>query len=175
RDVQPKLLRALEQREVQTIGETAPITVDVRIVAAAQAPLGDAVAAGLFRADLQARLDGLTIVLPPLRERRDETVGLFRELLSRHAGGRPPALDPKLVEAIALADWPLNVRALVSVARRLLVLHGHEPLLKRSHLPDALGARPPSWAEPAREEPGPTSAAARRSVDDQDDFASLVA
>jgi transcriptional regulator with PAS, ATPase and Fis domain len=176
RDVQPKLLRALEQHEVQSLGEAGATHVDVRIVAAAQAPLADAVAAGRFRADLQARLDGLTIVLPPLRARRDEAVALFRELLRQHAGGRPPALDPKLVEALALHDWPLNVRELVTVARRLLVVHGHEPLLKRAHLPDSLRAR--AEVEPAREaEPAPAAAAhpGRRSVDDAGDFEALVA
>jgi transcriptional regulator with PAS, ATPase and Fis domain len=172
RDVQPKLLRALEQREVQSLGEAATVHVDVRIVAAAQAPLAEAVAAGRFRADLQARLDGLTIVLPPLRARRDEAVALFRELLRQHAGGRAPALDPKLIESVALHDWPLNVRELVTVARRLLVVHGHEPLLRRAHLPDELRARAEAPTATVAGQPAPP---ARRSVDDAEDFATLVA
>ncbi len=85
-DVQPKLLRVLQQREVQALGETTPVAVDVRILAAAQEPLSNAVTAGRFRADLRARLDGLTIVLPPLRERRDEIAPLFQQFL-REAGG----------------------------------------------------------------------------------------
>ena len=63
-------------------------------------------------------------MLPPLRERRDDIVPLFREFLREHAGGRPPALDPKLVEALTLYDWPLNVRELLGLARKLLLDHG---------------------------------------------------
>jgi transcriptional regulator with AAA-type ATPase domain len=175
-DVQPKLLRALEQREVQTLGETVPVAVDVRIVAAAQAPLAEAVAARRFRADLQARLDGLTIVLPPLRERRDEAVALFGELLRQQAGGHPPALDHKLVEAVALHDWPLNVRELGSLARNLLLHHGHEPLLKRAHLPEvfqqAVAARAGGPAPVERA--APPAAPARKSIDDAEEFSALV-
>jgi transcriptional regulator with PAS, ATPase and Fis domain len=177
-DVQPKLLRALQQREVQGLGETTPVAVDVAIVAAAQEPLAAAVRAKRFRADLQARLDGLTIVLPPLRERRDDIVPLFREFLREHAGGRPPALDPKLVETLMLYDWPLNVRELVALARKLLLTHGHEPVLKRSHLPEAFvqslaGSAKPTPAEVPRERaPG---GAARRRTDDEAEFSALVA
>ena len=175
-DVQPKLLRALEQRQVQGLGETATVAVDVAVVAAAQAPLGDAVRAGRFRADLQGRLDGLTIVLPPLRERRDDVAPLFRELLRAHAGGRPPELDPKLVEALLLHDWPLNVRELLGLARKLLLTHGHEPVLKRSHLPEVMvdgagkRAAPPPGAPAARAGGGP-----RRPTDDAAEFSALVA
>jgi transcriptional regulator with AAA-type ATPase domain len=178
--VQPKLLRALEQREVQALGETTPVAVDVRIVSAAQEPLADAVSAGRFRADLQARLDGLTIVLPPLRERRDEIAPLFAEFLRQHAGGRPPELDARLVEAISIHNWPLNVRELLALARRLLVLHGHEPVLKRSHLPENLIARP---SEVTRHD-GPAlledqvrggDGRLRRRIDDEDEFKALIA
>jgi transcriptional regulator with PAS, ATPase and Fis domain len=176
--VQPKLLRVLQQREVQALGETTPVAVDVRLVAAAQEPLSNAVTAGHFRADLRARLDGLTIVLPPLRERRDEIAPLFQQFLREQAGGRPPELDPKFVEALCLHDWPLNVRELQTLARKLLVLHGHEAILRRAHLPEGFGAA-------ARERPRPGAAApsdrargdegrARRSVDDAGEFAALV-
>jgi transcriptional regulator with PAS, ATPase and Fis domain len=182
-DVQPKLLRALQQREVQGLGETAPVAVDVAVVAAAQEPLADAVRARRFRPDLQARLDGLTLVLPPLRQRRDDIAPLFQEFLREHAGGRPPGLDPKLVEALLLYEWPLNVRELLGLARRLLLTHGHEPVLKRSHLPEAFaarGARPADGGGGAPAHagaPGPARAAggpARRSTDDADEFEALV-
>ncbi|HVZ75586.1 MAG TPA: sigma 54-interacting transcriptional regulator [Polyangia bacterium] len=178
-DVQPKLLRALQQRQVQGLGEPKPVDVDVAIVAAAQEPLANAVRAGRFRADLLARLDGLTVVLPPLRERRDDVVPLFREFLREHAGGRPPDLDAKLVEALTLYDWPLNVRELLAVARRLLLTHGHEPLLKRSHLPasflpTSLAASSPAGGWPV--EPSPARPLpARRKVDDAAEFDALVA
>jgi transcriptional regulator with AAA-type ATPase domain len=178
-EVQPKLLRALQERVVQGLGEISPVSVDVGIVSAAQEPLAAAVTAKRFRADLQARLDGLTIVLPPLRERRDDVVPLFREFLRAHAGGDPPALDPKLVEALLLHDWPLNVRELLAVARKLLLTHGHEPLLKRSHLPEGLsaGAKPgrATSATPAGERGRAASAGVRRSTDDEAEFTALVA
>jgi transcriptional regulator with PAS, ATPase and Fis domain len=184
-DVQPKLLRALQQREVLGLGETAPVAVDVAIVAAAQESLAGAVAAKRFRADLQARLDGLTVVLPPLRERRDDVVPLFQQFLREHAGGAPPRLDPKLVEALLLHDWPLNVRELLSTARKLLVTHGQEPVLKRSHLPEAFSARArptpqaldvrPSGAGGPEAERRGSSGALRRPTDDEAEFAALVA
>jgi transcriptional regulator with PAS, ATPase and Fis domain len=175
-DVQPKLLRVLQQREVLGLGETAPVPVDVAIVAAAQEPLASAVAAKRFRPDLQARLDGLTVVLPPLRERRDDIVPLFREFLHAHAGGRPPALDPKLAEALTLHDWPLNVRELLGLARKLLLTHGGEPVLKRSHLPEGFAANKAgagAGAAPAGEPARPASA--RRPIDDEAEFTALVA
>jgi transcriptional regulator with PAS, ATPase and Fis domain len=178
-DVQPKLLRVLQQREVLGLGETTPVTVDVAVVAAAQEPLAEAVRAKRFRADLQARLDGLTIVLPPLRERRDDVVPLFREFLREHSGGRPPALDAKLAEALTLYAWPLNVRELLALARKLLLTHGHEPVLKRSHLPEAMvssGKPARGESSPAPSEPGRTpNGALRRRTDDEAEWAALVA
>jgi transcriptional regulator with AAA-type ATPase domain len=176
-DVQPKLLRVLQQREVLGLGETAPVAVDVAIVTAAQEPLASAVAAKRFRPDLQARLDGLTVLLPPLRDRRDDVVPLFREFLREHAGGRPPALDPKLAEALTLYDWPLNVRELLGLARKMLVTHGGEPVLKRSHLPEAFAAamkpgRAGSAASPAGR---PSSPSVRKRTDDEAEFTALVA
>ena len=174
-DVQPKLLRALQEREVQGLGETAPVAVDVALVAAAQVPLADAVRAGRFRPDLQARLDGLTVVLPPLRERRDDIAPLFREFVRAHAGGRPPELDPKLVEALTLYDWPLNVRELLGLARKLLLTHGQERVLKRSHLPEPYaGAK----GAPAADAPDPKprfDPSVRRPTDDAAEWTALVA
>ena len=134
--LQAKLLRALEERAVQPLGEPRPVPIDVRIVAAAQEKLGNAVTAGRFRADLHARLDGLTLILPPLRQRREEVPYLFTMLLSRHSGGHPPVVEPRLIEQLLLYDLPFNVRELDLLARRLLVLHAHEGTLKRSHLPE---------------------------------------
>lgn len=134
--IQPKLLRVLEQREVLALGETGAVAIDVRVVAATQEALSEAVAAGRFRADLHARLDGLTVMLPPLRARREDVIPLFLEFLQQHASdGPPPALETKLVEALCLYDWPLNVRELLLLARRLLALHAHEGVLKKAALP----------------------------------------
>jgi DNA-binding NtrC family response regulator len=143
--VQPKLLRALEQGEVQPLGEARPVAIDVRVVCATQEPLTQAVAEKRFRADLLARLDGLTLKLPPLRERREDIAPLFLRLLHDLSRGKPPAVDPKLIESLLLYDWPLNVRELVLLIRRVLATQATEPMLKRAMLPERMmGAAAPT-------------------------------
>src|SRR6478609_4123782 len=131
--LQAKLLRVIEQQEVQPLGEAKPVKLNVRVLAAAQEPLATAVAQGRFRADLFARLDGLTVRLPPLRERRAEIPYLFARL---------PSVDVRVVERLCLYDWPFNVRELGLLVRRLLVLHGTEPMLKLQHLPERFQVEP---------------------------------
>jgi DNA-binding NtrC family response regulator len=187
--LQGKLLRVLEQKEVVPIGETRPVPIDVRVVAASQEPLRRAVEAGKLRADLLARLEGLTVRLPPVRERVDEVPYVFARLLQDHSGGRPPAVEPKLVENLCLYDWPFNVREIDLLARRLLALHGHEPALRRSHLPERiLGARAgrpndaaaqhaPARADSSRRAGATAEAAAQEAADArrERELASLVA
>jgi DNA-binding NtrC family response regulator len=168
--LQSKLLRVLEQGEVQPLGESRPVPVDARVVCATQEPLPRAVEEKRFRADLLARLAGVTVVLPPLRERREDIAPLFLHLLRERSGGRPPAVDSKVIESLLLHDWPLNVRELVLLTRRLLAMHGTEPSLKRAMLPEPMagggrGAVPPPKA------PG---GAARAPTADDAAFAQLV-
>jgi transcriptional regulator of acetoin/glycerol metabolism len=138
--LQAKLLRVLEEREVQPLGETRPVPVDVRILVAGQQSLADVVREGRFRPDLLARVDGVTIRLPPLRRRREDVPPLFSHLLGRFAQAAVPAIETDLVERLCLHDWPFNVRELVLLARRLLTLHGHESTLTAHHLPERIGA-----------------------------------
>jgi transcriptional regulator of acetoin/glycerol metabolism len=140
--LQAKLLRVLQEGEVQPLGETRPVPVDVRIVVASQQPLMDAVKQGRFRADLLARLDGITVRLPPLRQRKEDVPHLFSALLRDVTGGRAPAIEGELVERLCIHDWPFNVRELVQLVRQLLVLHPGESLLGATHLPARIGARP---------------------------------
>jgi hypothetical protein len=135
--VQAKLLRALEQKEVLPIGESRAVAVDVRVIAATQVPLARAVAEKRLRPDLHARLDGFTLRLPPLRERRADIPSLFLHLLGRH-GLAAPVLSPRLVEALCRYDWPLNVRELDFLAQRLALLLAGQPIFRRSHLPDRI-------------------------------------
>ena len=137
-ELQAKLLRVIEQREVLPLGETQPIAVDVQFVAASQLALGDAVATGRFRADLRSRLEGIVLEIPPLRERRADIVPLFLRLLVRHGFQRPPDLEHELVEALCLHAWPMNVRELENIARRLSAMHGTESTLKVEHVADWL-------------------------------------
>ncbi|MET0793125.1 MAG: sigma 54-interacting transcriptional regulator [Polyangiaceae bacterium] len=169
--LQAKLLRVIEQQEVQPLGEAKPVKLDVRVLAAAQEPLAQAVEQGRFRADLFARLDGLTVRLPALRERRAEVPYLFTRLLVEGSGARPPAVDVRLVERLCLYDWPFNVRELGLLVRRLLVLHGAERLLKLQHLPERL------QPEPGEEQPGaaPAEGTPERRGSEAPDFAELLA
>lgn len=175
--IQPKLLRALEQREVLPIGEVTPVPVDVRTVVATQESLAKAVANGRFRADLQARLDGLTVVLPPLRMRREDIVPLFLWQLQHDAQGTVPAIEPKLIQSLCLYHWPLNVRELVQLVRRLVSVNGHEPLLRLSHLPEQfLGGSRDQGSLDEQSDRRPSQPAKRdwRPTSDEGDFEALV-
>jgi DNA-binding NtrC family response regulator len=136
--VQPKLLRALETGEVQALGEVRAVRVDVRFVVATQEPLARALTEKRLRADLIARLDGGTVKIPPLRDRREDIVPLFLHLLSRHATAPLGEIDPRLIEALLLYDFPLNVRELVLQARRLVAMHEPGATLNRSALPERM-------------------------------------
>jgi transcriptional regulator of acetoin/glycerol metabolism len=136
--IQPKLLRVLEQGEVTPLGETKPIPIDVRVVVATQRPLAALVAENRFRADLMARLDGLRIRLLPLRSRVEEVPNLFRRRLMIRSGPTP-SVDAAVVETLCCHRWPLNVREVTNLAKRVLALHGHEKVLKRSHLVTLMG------------------------------------
>jgi transcriptional regulator of acetoin/glycerol metabolism len=139
--LQAKLLRVLQEGEVQPLGETRPVPVDVRIVVASQQPLMDAVKQGRFRADLLARLDGVTVTLPPLRQRKEDVPPLFSHMLRELTQGRAPAVEGEVVERLCIHDWPFNVRELLQLVRQLLVLHPGESLLRASHLPGRIGLR----------------------------------
>jgi transcriptional regulator with AAA-type ATPase domain len=171
---QAKVLRVLQERQVRAVGETRDISIDVRVIAATQEPLGAAVADKRFRADLQARLEGLTVVLPALRERREDIAPLFLRFLREHAGGRPPAVEAKLVEALCLYDWPTNVRELLLMTRRLLGVHGHEPVLKKAHLPEPLLPRARLASQPGIDRLESQKRTWRK-TDDESEFEALVA
>jgi transcriptional regulator of acetoin/glycerol metabolism len=137
--LQSKLLRVLEEREVQPLGEDRSIPVDVRVIVAGQRSLLEAARQGQFRADLLARLDGVTVRLPPLRARREDVFPLFSHFLGALGQGRTPSLEGALVERLLVHDWPFNIRELGLVVRRLVVLHGHESTLRAAHLPERIG------------------------------------
>jgi two-component system response regulator FlrC len=136
--VQAKLLRAVEQHEVLPLGESRPVPIDVRLVAATQSPLAQAVAAKRFRGDLLARIEGLTVTIPSLRERAEEIPALFRKIMETF-GGRavPPRLDPSFVERLCVHDWPFNVRELTLLARKLLALFPDATVFDQSALPES--------------------------------------
>jgi len=136
--VQAKLLRVLEEREVQPLGEVRPVPIDVRLVVAGQQSLVRSVEDGRFRADLLARVEGVTVKLPPLRDRREDVLPLFSRLIAELGSGSAPAVESDFVERLSMHDWPFNVRELVLLVRRLLVLHAEVSTLRAEHLPERL-------------------------------------
>lgn len=133
--IQAKLLRVLEQHEVQPLGESEPQPIDVRIAVAAQGSLAEAADKGEFRQDLLARLDGLTVRLPPLRERVGDVPMLFLRASAELDAGRAPALEAEFVERLCMHDWPFNVREVVLLAKRLRALAGERATLRVGDLP----------------------------------------
>jgi DNA-binding NtrC family response regulator len=123
-NVQVKLLRVLQEREVERVGGSRPIAVDIRIVAATHQPLEERIAQGRFRQDLFFRLNVLPIHLPPLRERPEDIEPLARAFLARFAGELGKVLEPApaMLEALEAYDWPGNVRELRNVLERAAVL-----------------------------------------------------
>jgi DNA-binding NtrC family response regulator len=131
--IQVKLLRVLQEREIIPVGATEAVPVDVRILAATNKDLDKEVEHGNFRQDLYYRLNVIPIVIPPLRERRDDVPLLLEHVLARagFAGSMPGGnrsqdhiFTEKAFQALCAYDWPGNVRELENVVERLLVLAG---------------------------------------------------
>ena len=132
---QGKLLRALQEREVRPLGAKEPIQVDVRIIAATNAPLDDEVRAGRFRADLYYRVNEFGLVLPPLRERREDIPHLARRFLAEASRElKRPAFEiaDDAVELLTAYRWPGNARELKNVMRRAALLS--DGVVGRQHL-----------------------------------------
>ena len=160
---QAKLLRAVESRELFRVGGTQPRSIDVRFVAATNRDLPSLCDAGAFRSDLYFRLNGITITIPPLRERVASIRPLAEELIARQCAktGRtpPPTLTPEAVAHLEAHAWPGNVRELRNVVERALVLYQGARIGPEHLLLDA-GAQRPSRAPPA---PAPVATAAPES------------
>jgi DNA-binding NtrC family response regulator len=132
-EVQPQLLRAIENRELIPLGESQTVPINVRFLCATQASLREAVETGSFRADLRARLEGARIVMPPLAERRGDTPFLFLHLL-RKSSQNPPVPDARILEQLCLYEWPLNVRELLSLVKRLVAAYPNAKTLSLSEV-----------------------------------------
>ena len=122
---QAKVLRVLQDGVVTRIGGAKPVQVDVRVVAATNKRVEEEIAAGRFREDLYYRLNVVPLSVPPLRERREDIPGLvahFMDVLTRHEGVPPRAIEPDAVKRLTELDWPGNVRELRNTIERLLIL-----------------------------------------------------
>lgn len=137
-DLQPKLLRALEEHTVRPVGSNQELALDVRVVASAQAPLEEAVARGTFRQDLYFRVAVALLQVPPLRERKMD-IGILARHFAEASGAENRPLPEDLLSLWMKHDWPGNVRELRnSVARWVL---GEDPLPAASRPSKRLGAR----------------------------------
>ena len=136
--VQVKLLRALQEHEVRRVGENLTRKVDVRVIAATNRNLVDEVKAGRFREDLYYRLHVIELVVPPLRERRDDIVPLARAILARIAPrlrSKVTGFTPAAVDHLVRYPWPGNVRELENAIERAVVLAAGSRI-DRTELPD---------------------------------------
>ena len=129
---QAKFLRVLQEREFLRLGGTRTVRVNVRVIAATNRDLDEAVAQGKFRADLYYRLNVFDIRIPPLRERRDDIVPLAAEFLREFAGAAA-GLTPEAMEALRRHEWPGNVRELRNVLERALIMC-EGPFIDAKHL-----------------------------------------
>ncbi|MBI3271197.1 MAG: sigma-54-dependent Fis family transcriptional regulator [Planctomycetes bacterium] len=146
-DVQAKMNRLVQQKEIRAVGETEWRRVDVRIVAATNQELHALVAKGRFREDFYYRLNVFPVEVPPLRARKEDLARLAAHFLERHArvAGRPPAqISAQAMQALERHDWPGNVRELENVLETAMLL-AEEGVIEPSHLP-ALQRRPRSAA-----------------------------
>lgn len=153
-NIQAKLLHVLQDKTFYRLGGCTPVAVDVRVVAATNVKISDAIAAGRLREDLYYRLSAFTISLPPLRERRSEIPVFFRHFMQRFAAEYSlpaPSSSPALMEACLSYAWPGNVRELENFVRRYLVLGSEAAALAElgmfsasaPHANGACGDRPP--------------------------------
>lgn len=153
--LQAKLLRVLQDREFDRVGGTQPIKVDIRVIAATNQDLSSAIADGRFRNDLYFRLNVISLMIPPLRERREDIPALVTFFVARYARElkRPRmSIHPKAIAAVQHYGWPGNVRELANIIERAVVL-AHDDVITVDDL--SLEHREPSepWTVPLMDLP----------------------
>lgn len=152
--LQAKLLRVLQEREVERVGGKKPVSLNIRIIATSNRDMAEAVASGVFREDLFYRLNVFPVAIPALRQRREDILAIARHFVVDHGGhlGRPGvALSPAAESLLVAHSWPGNVRELDNVIQRALILSSgpqigpeHLCLVARSTAGGAVAAALPS-------------------------------
>ncbi|HEV7395545.1 MAG TPA: sigma 54-interacting transcriptional regulator [Pyrinomonadaceae bacterium] len=136
-DVQPKLLRFLQEGEIQPLGEQRPLKVDVRIIAATNTDLEEMVAQGRFREDLYYRLNVIRLRVPPLRERRSEVPTIVSYYINHYSakfGRKDIQITPQATDLLMVSDWPGNVRQLCNEIQRIVARAEDGTLITPEHL-----------------------------------------
>ncbi len=136
-DVQPKLLRFLQEGEVQPIGDRTPIKVDVRVIAATNMPLEQKVADGSFREDLYYRLNVIRLRVPPLRERRSEIPPIISYYVNHYSsrfGKRDITITPQTIDLLMVCEWEGNVRQLCNEIQRVIARAVDGEVITPEHL-----------------------------------------
>jgi DNA-binding NtrC family response regulator len=140
--MQVKLLRVLQEREIERLGGQRPIAVDLRVVTATKVDLQDSVREGEFREDLYWRLNVVGILLPPLRERPGDVRVLAEHFVRLYGRGKPYRIPDEIVEEMQRYFWPGNVRELENAVERAIALAGPDGVLAKEHLLRSRGDRP---------------------------------
>jgi transcriptional regulator with GAF, ATPase, and Fis domain len=136
-DVQPKLLRFLQEGEIQPLGEQRPSKVDVRIIAATNTDLEEMVSQGRFREDLYYRLNVIRLRVPPLRERRSEIPTIVNYYVNHYSakfGRKDIQITPQAVDLLMVSDWPGNVRQLCNEIQRTVARSEDGTIITPEHL-----------------------------------------
>ena len=124
-EVQVKLLRVLQEQEIERVGSNYPIKIDVRVIASTKKNLLELVKQGKFREDLYYRLNIIPIHIKPLRERREDILPLFRFFIKQFSENRSIVIDDTIYNLITSHSWPGNVRELKNLAERLVIMCGN--------------------------------------------------
>jgi DNA-binding NtrC family response regulator/tetratricopeptide (TPR) repeat protein len=162
-EIQPKLLRFLQEDEIQPLGEQRPIKVDVRVIAATNSDLEEIVAAGRFREDLYYRLNVIRLHVSPLRERRSEIPAIVNHYIKHYSekfGRHEIQISPQALDLLMVYDWPGNVRQLTNEIQRLVARTEDEAVISPDLLSPEL-RRHNAFAAPTSSPAAPTSLSAQ--------------
>ncbi|HZQ24122.1 MAG TPA: sigma-54 dependent transcriptional regulator [Terriglobales bacterium] len=143
-ELQAKLLRVLQEKELRPVGSNQKIKVDVRVIAASNRDLEAEYRAGTFRKDLYFRLNVVTVHMPSLRERRSDIPPLVHWFLDRYAPGRYVQITPGAMKALMLYEWPGNVRELENCIERAVALGGDQEVIDLDDLPATIASVAPA-------------------------------
>ena len=158
--LQAKLLRVIQEREVDRVGGKDPVAIDVRVVATTNRDLQAMVDQGKFRADLYYRLNVIPLTLPPLRERKCDIKLLIEHFMRQYLGGKAQAIRPEILAQLEAYHWPGNIRELQNAVERAAILStGRAPVTEDFFIAKAPSSAPSLAQQIEREASAPASAA----------------